>query len=151
MKKNTDKQNMVLAQNKAAFHHYFVLQSIEAGLVLRGHEVKSIKEGKINLKEGYGRVKNKEIFLEGVHVEPYSHLGFAKSEVLRSKKLLLNKNEIQKIEDEVRLNKHALIPLKVYLKNGKIKVELGVCKGKKHYDKRETIKKKTQEREMQRR
>jgi len=119
---------------------YFIEDTYEAGIALVGTEVKSLRDGKANLKDSYARVKDDEIFLYDLHIGPYTHGNRANHEPLRVRKLLLHKREIRKLYGKSRERGLALVPLRMYFKNGKIKVELGVGRGKKHYDKREDIK-----------
>lgn len=134
--------------NRKAKYNYQVLDQIEAGIVLTGTEIKSIRSGKANIKDSYASVKNGEIFLINMHISSYENGNIFNHEETRTRKLLLHKNEILKLNDKIRLEGFTLIPLKVYLKNGKAKVLIGICKGKKTYDKREDIKKRDIEREL---
>lgn len=134
--------------NRKAKYNYQVLDQIEAGIVLTGTEIKSIRSGKANIKDSYASVKNGEIFLINMHISSYENGNIFNHEETRTRKLLLHKNEILKLNDKIRLEGFTLIPLKVYLKNGKAKVLIGICKGKKIYDKREDIKKRDIEREL---
>jgi len=126
-----------LAGNKAAFHNYFIVDRIEAGIVLTGTEVKSLREGACNLRDAYARVQNGEIFLLNCHISPYSHGNIFNHEPLRTRKLLLHRQQIARLEREQKTSSQTIVPLRVYLKDGRIKVELGVAKGKKQHDKRE--------------
>jgi len=137
-KKTTTEKS--LCQNKMARREYFIEDTYEAGIALVGTEVKSLRDGKANLKDSYARVKDDEIFLYDLHIGPYTHGNRANHEPLRVRKLLLHKREIRKLYGKSRERGLALVPLRMYFKNGKIKVELGVGRGKKHYDKREDIK-----------
>ena len=137
---------MVEFNNKKAYFDYFVLREIECGIVLTGTEIKSIRNGSANLKDTYARIKNGEIFVVNMYIAKYDEGNRFNHEERRSRKLLLHKNEIKKLEEEVKLDGHSLVPLKMYFKGDKVKVLLGLCKGKKLYDKRETIK----ERELSR-
>jgi SsrA-binding protein len=145
--KNADAPEKVLATNKKAFHDYFILDQLEAGIVLMGTEVKSIREGRINLKESYAAVRGGEAYLLDCHVSPYSHGNRENHEPTRARKLLLHSREIRKLIGKTQEKGLTLVPLRVYLKRGKIKVELGVARGKKLYDKRETERRKEAERE----
>jgi SsrA-binding protein len=140
----------ILAQNKKAYHDYHIEATYEAGIMLLGTEVKSIKAGKINLRESYARFKGNELYLVGCHVSEYSHGNINNHDPLRDRKLLLHKEELHKISGKITQKGLTLIPLKVYLKDGLIKLEIGLAKGKKHYDKRESIKKREAEREIDR-
>lgn len=140
----------VMVQNRKARHDYFIEESWEAGIELKGTEVKSIRLGKCNLKDCYAQVKDGEMFVYGMHISPYEKGNIFNTDPLRPKKLLLHKAEIRKLQQAVMLKGLALIPLSVYFKDGRIKVELALCKGKKLYDKRETIAKQSAQREMER-
>ena len=151
MAKKEKPTNSTLAQNRKARHDYTILDSVEAGIVLLGSEVKSIKEGNIQLKEGYIRIKNGEVFMDGVYIKSYENTGGnVAPDTVRTRKLLLNKREILRMDKEVALNKLAIVPLKVYLKKGKIKIEIGLGKGKKSFDKRDSIKDRDSKRELER-
>lgn len=139
----------VIAQNRKARHDYFIEETYEAGIVLTGTEVKSIRGGKINLKDGYAKVELSEIFLYNVHVSPYEQGNIFNTDPLRVRKLLLHKREIIKLIGYVQQKGYSLIPLRAYLKNGKVKVELAVARGKAQYDKRETIAKRDADRRIQ--
>jgi SsrA-binding protein len=145
--KGTDSPEKVLATNKKAFHDYFILEQLEAGIALLGTEVKSIRAGRINLKESYASVRAGEAYLLDCHVSPYSHGNRENHEPTRPRKLLLHSREIGKLIGKTQEKGLTLVPLRVYLKRGKIKVELGVARGKKLYDKRETERRKEVERE----
>lgn len=139
----------VVATNKKAYHDYHIEETYEAGMALRGTEVKSLREGKANLKDSFARIEKDEIFLLNCHISPYSHGNIANHDPLRTRKLLLHKREIQRLIGKIQQKGYALIPLKIYFKNEKAKVELGLAKGKKAYDKREDIKKREADREME--
>jgi len=147
-KKDTGEK--VIAQNKMARLNYFIDDTYEAGIVLVGTEVKSIREGRVNLKDSYAMVKNGEIWLHEMHVSPYSHGNRYNHEPLRTRKLLLHRREIKRLYGKSREKGLTLVPLKVYFKNGKVKVALGVGRGKKLHDKREDIKLRDDRRDMQR-
>ena len=134
--------------NRKAKYNYQVLDKIEAGIVLTGTEIKSLRGGRANIKDSYATVKNGEVFLINMHISSYENGNIFNHDETRTRKLLLHKNEILKLNDKIRLEGFTLVPLKVYLKNGKAKVLIGVCKGKKSYDKREDIKKRDIEREL---
>lgn len=140
-----------LASNKKAFHEYFIEDKYEAGLVLVGTEVKSIRMGKVNLKDSYVNIKDGEAFVYNMHISPYEKGNIYNTDPLRARKLLLNKRELRKLIGLVTLKGYSLIPLSLYLKNGRVKMELSVAKGKKNYDKRQDIAKKDAERRIQRR
>jgi len=142
--------NKIVANNKKAFHDYFIEEKYEAGLVLVGTEVKSIRQGKVNLKDSYVGIKNGEAFVYNMHISPYEKGNIYNVDPLRVRKLLLNKRELRKLIGLTTLKGYSLIPLNLYLKNGLVKMELSVAKGKKNYDKRQDIAKKDAERRMQR-
>ena len=136
--------------NRKAYHDYFVLETIEAGIVLTGTEIKSIRENGANIKDSYAIIKNNEVFLLNMHVSRYEQGGIFNHDETRTRKLLLNKREILKLKEKITLNGNTLVPLKLYFKQGILKVSLGVCKGKKDYDKRESIKERDIKREISR-
>ena len=133
--------------NRKAQHDYFVLETLEAGIVLTGTEIKSIRDGKCNIKDCYGIIRNHEVFLLNMFVSPYKEGNIFNHEETRNRKLLLHKKEIKKVEEAVNLKGLTLIPLKIYFKNNILKVALGICRGKKDYDKRESIKERDMKRE----
>ena len=135
-------------QNRQASHNYFITDTYEAGIALTGTEIKSIRNGKCNIKDSYAIIKNYEAFLLNAHISAYEQGNRFNHEETRTRKLLLHKKEILKLRDKVELEGYTLIPLKIYFKNGLAKVSLGVCKGKKNYDKRETIKQRDEKREV---
>ena len=132
--------------NRQARFNYFINEEIECGISLTGTEVKSIREGSANINDSYARVKNNEIYLINMFISKYKDGNIFNHEETRERKLLLHKSEIKKISKQVELNGYTLVPLKIYFVRGKVKVLLGICKGKKLYDKRETIKKRDLER-----
>lgn len=140
----------VIAENRKARHDYFIIESIEAGLALRGTEVKSMRAGKANLKESYAIIEHGEVFVEGMHISPYEHGNIFNVDPLRKRKLLLHKREILKLEQKVNEKGLTLVPLKVYFVRDKIKMELALVKGKKLYDKRATDAAKSARREIDR-
>jgi len=140
----------IIAQNKTARINYHIQDTFEAGIVLSGTEVKSLRDGKANLKDGYALVKNGEVFVHDVHISPYSHGNRVNHDPLRVRKLLLHKAEIKRLYGKSRERGLALIPLKLYFRSGKVKIEIGVGRGKKLYDKRESLKIKSDRREMER-
>lgn len=140
----------VVAQNKKAYHDYFIEETYEAGIVLQGTEIKSIRAGKVNLKDSYVRIHNGEAHLNSMHVSPYEQGNRYNHDPLRMRKLLLHKREIDKLYGETKQAGYALIPLKLYLKNGFCKVLVGLAKGKKNYDKREDLKQKEAKRDIER-
>jgi len=140
----------LLAENRKARHDYFIEDTYECGLVLQGTEVKSMRGGKVNLKDSYAQVKNGEAFVIGMHVSPYEQGNIYNADPFRPRKLLLHKREINKLYGLQQAEGMSLIPLKLYLKDGKVKLELAVAKGKKLYDKRRDIAKRDSKREMER-
>ena len=138
----------IIAQNKKAYHDYFVLEKLEAGIELFGTEVKSIRQGKINLKDSWCFVKDGEMFVNGMHISPYEQGNIFNRDPLRTKRLLLHKKEIRRFYSQVKQDGLAIIPLSVYFKMGRAKVEIGLCKGKKLYDKREVAAKKDAQRNI---
>lgn len=144
------KENVkIVASNRKAKHEYFIEETIEAGIALRGTEVKSIRQGKINIKESYAVVENGEVFVYSMHISPYEQGNIYNVDSVRKRKLLLHKREIRRLSAAVMQKGYTLIPLTVYIKDGLVKVELAIAKGKKLYDKRETIAKRDAERRMQ--
>jgi len=141
----------VIAQNKKARHDYFIEQTIEAGIVLSGTEVKSVRLGKVNLKDSYAVVKDGEVFIYGMHISPYEQGNIFNKDPLRDRKLLLHRYEINKLIGYIQQKGMTLVPTQLYFLNGRVKLELGIGKGKKLYDKREDIAKKDAEREIDRR
>jgi SsrA-binding protein len=133
--------------NRQAFHNYDIIEKFEAGIVLTGTEIKSAREGRVNLKDAYGIVKAGEVWLLNCHISPYSHGNYANHEPLRTRKLLLNRNEIKRLIGRTTEKGLTLVPLRVYLKNGKLKCELALAKGRKTHDKREVERKKTIDKE----
>ena len=140
----------VIATNRKAFHEFFILDKFEAGIELVGSEVKSLREGSGNLKEGYVVIRDGNAVLVGVRISPYSHTGFTGHDPLRDRQLLLQKKQILKLARKVAEKGLTLIPLRMYFKNGWVKVEIGLAKGKRHYDKKESIKKRDIKRETDR-
>ena len=137
-----------IADNRKAFHDYFVLERYEAGIELAGTEVKSIRAGHVNLKDSFCTVKDGELFVRGMHVSPYEHGNIFNKDPVRPRKLLMHKREISKLNARVMQDGNALIPLSLYFKDGRVKVELGLARGKKNYDKREAEAKRDAERKM---
>lgn len=142
--------NFIIAQNKKAYHDYFVDDEYEAGIELAGTEVKSIREGKVNLKDSYVSVKTGEAFLIGMHISPYEKGNIFNRDPIRARKLLLHKREISKLIGLSQQDGYTLIPLKLYFKGSYVKVLLGLCRGKKNYDKRAVIAEKESKRRMDR-
>ena len=143
-------KNTTIATNRKAFHEYVIIESYEAGIQLIGSEVKSIREGKVSLKQSYIIIRRKEAWLKGCHISSYSHTGFEGHETLRNRKLLLHKYEINRIEAKLAEKGLTAVPTKLYFKGGIIKVEFCLAKGKKLYDKRASKKKRDVERDIQR-
>lgn len=139
-----------VAQNKKAYHDYFVLEEYEAGIELFGTEVKSIREGRVNLKDAWCSIDNSEIFVNGMHISPYEQGNIFNRDPLRKKRLLMHKREIHKLYGTVKQQGLTLIPLSVYFKKGKAKIKVGLCKGKKIYDKRDVAAKKEANRSIDR-
>lgn len=135
--------------NRKARHDYFVEETIEAGIALTGTEIKSVRSGSANIKDSYAVIKNDEVFLLNMFISPYKEGNQFNHEERRTRKLLLHKKEIKKLKERLEMQGFTLVPLKIYFKNNKAKVMLGVCRGKKNYDKRESIKERDQKREMQ--
>jgi len=151
MTKETEDQYKVVATNRKAYHDYFIEEKFEAGIVLKGTEVKSLREGRVNLQDSYASVHEGEIFLHHCHISPYSHGNIMNHDPLRVRKLLLHKKEINKLLGKTQLKRLTLVPLRVYFsKRGQVKVELGLAKGKKLYDRRESLKTREAGREMER-
>ena len=144
------KSKKIVTQNKKARHDYFVEESFEAGIELTGTEVKSIRQGGINLKDSYCIVKNGELLAVGVHISPYEKGNIFNRDPLRNRRLLMHRGEINRLQGQVMRDGFALVPLSVYFSGSLVKVEVGLCKGKKLYDKRADLAKKTAERELER-
>jgi SsrA-binding protein len=140
----------LICQNKKAWHNYSIEDRYQAGIALLGTEVKSLREGRANLGDSYGKIKNGEVFLVDAHINPYNFGNRFNHDPLRTRKLLLHKREIRRLIGKVQEKGFTLIPLRLYFSNGRAKVELGLAKGKKLFDKRETLKRKTMERDMER-
>jgi SsrA-binding protein len=135
------------AHNRAAAHNYFLLERFEAGVVLRGTEVKSIREGKANLKDSYGLIKDGEAFVLNMHIGPYSHGNIANHDEARTRKLLLHGDEVRKLFSKTQIKGHTLIPTRLYFRHGRVKCELALAKGKQDWDKRETVRRREADRE----
>jgi SsrA-binding protein len=142
-----EKAQSSIAENRKAFHDFHLLETFEAGLVLLGTEVKAIREGRVNLRDSFARVEDGEVFIYNVHISPYSHRGYADHEPLRKRKLLLHRSEIRKLIGKTVEKGMTLVPTRLYFKDGRVKVAVSIAKGKKDYDKRETIKKRETDRE----
>lgn len=145
-----EKGSRLIANNKKAYHDYFIEETYEAGIALHGTEVKSLRMGKCSIKESFVRIENEEVYIYGMHISPYEKGNIFNKDPLRTRKLLLHKYEIRKIMGQVAQKGYTLVPLKVYFKDSLAKVEIGLARGKKLYDKRDTIAKKDQRREAER-
>lgn len=146
-KKETQK---LVANNKKAYHDYFIDETYETGVALHGTEVKSMRMGKCSIKESFVRIENGEVFVYGMHVSPYEKGNIFNKDPMRVKKLLMHRYEINKLEGKIKEKGYTLVPLQVYFKEGRVKLEIGLARGKKLYDKRETIAKKDARREAER-
>lgn len=146
----TAREEKILAQNKKARHDYFIEDTYEAGIVLTGTEVKAVRLGKVNLKDSFARFKEGELFLLNMHISPYEQGNRFNHDPLRTRKLLLKRRELDRLQGLVKQEGYALVPLSLYLKGGLIKVELALAKGKKLYDKREALKEQVVKREVER-
>ena len=149
MKQQTEREKAQtnIAENRKAFHDFHLLESFEAGVVLLGTEVKAIREGRVNLRDSFARVEDGQVYLYNVNISPYSHRGYADHEPLRRRKLLLHRDEIQKLIGKTVEKGMTLVPARMYFKDGRVKVAVSLAKGKKEYDKRETIKRREADRE----
>src|SRR5215470_14654694 len=146
-KTDREKAQSYIAENRKASHDYHLLETFEAGVVLLGTEVKAIREGRVNLRDSFARVEDGEVFIYNMNVSPYSHRGYADHEPLRRRKLLLHRDEIRKLIGKTVEKGMTLVPLRLYFKNGRVKMAVSLAKGKKEYDKRETIKRREADRE----
>jgi SsrA-binding protein len=146
-KTEREKAQTSIAENRKAFHDFHLLETFEAGIVLLGTEVKAIREGRVNLRDSFARVEDGEVFLYNVNISPYSHRGYADHEPLRRRKLLLHRDEIRKLIGKTLEKGMTLVPVRLYYKKGRVKVAVSLAKGKKEYDKRETIKRREADRE----
>jgi SsrA-binding protein len=146
-KTDREKAQQNIAENRKAYHDFHLIETFEAGIVLLGTEVKSIREGRVNLRDSYARVEDGEVFLYNVNISPYSHRGYADHEPLRRRKLLLHRDEIRKLIGKTVEKGMTLVPVRLYYKNGRVKVAVSLAKGKKEYDKRETVKRREADRE----
>ena len=140
----------IISQNKKAHHDYFLLDTYEAGIELKGTEIKSVRLGNVNLKDSFVRIKNNEVYVENMHIAPYDHGNIFNHDPLRSRRLLLHRAEINKLIGKVKEKGYALVPLKLYFKHGLVKLELALAVGKKLYDKRQDMAKRDAKREMER-
>lgn len=145
-----DKHIKIIAENRKARRDYFIVDEYEAGLVLKGTEVKSLRQGRANLKDSYARIQNGEVFVYQLHIAPYAFAHYDNHDPLRPRKLLLHRYEIKRLYGKVNEKGHTLIPLRLYFKDGKAKILLALAKGKRKYDKREAIKRRDEQRLMQR-
>lgn len=144
------KNTKTITRNRKAYHNYFVDDEYEAGLVLLGSEVKSLREGKVHLKDAYARFDNDELFLVNAHISPYDHATHKNHEPERHRKLLLHRRELNRLQNKTNISGYTLIPLELYFKDGHVKCKLGVCRGKKLFDKRQSLKEKQHKREIAR-
>lgn len=140
----------IVSQNKKAFHDYFILETYEAGIELKGTEIKSVRKGSTNLKDAFIRIKNNEAFIENMHIAPYEQGNRFNHEPLRTRKLLLHKKQIKKLQKEVKENGLTIVPTKLYFNTSKLKVEIALARGKKLYDKRQDLKAKDAKRDVER-
>ena len=140
----------IIAENRKARHDYFIEDEYEAGIALKGTEVKSLRQGRANLKDSYAKVKNGELFVHQMHISPYPFAYYDNHDPLRIRKLLLHRYEIKRLYGKLSERGYALIPLRLYFREGKVKVLLGLAKGKRQYDKRETMRRRDQKRDMDR-
>lgn len=145
-----EKGSRLIANNKKAYHDYFIEETYEAGIALHGTEVKSLRMGKCSIKESFVKIENEEVYIYGMHISPYEKGNIFNRDPLRVKKLLLHKSEIRKMKGKIAEKGYTLVPLKVYFNRSLVKVEIGLAKGKKLYDKRQDIAKKDQRREAER-
>ncbi len=139
-----------VSRNKKAYHDYFVIDSYEAGIELFGTEVKSVRQGKINLKDAWCTIDDGELFVNGMHISPYEFGNIFNRDPMRKRRLLMHKREINRLFGEIKQQGYTLVPLSAYFKKGKLKIQVGLCKGKKNYDKRESIARKDAQREAER-
>lgn len=146
-KSDRQKAERIVAENRKAYHDYHLIETFEAGMVLLGTEVKAIREGRVNLRDSYARVEGGEVFVFNIHISPYSHRGYANHEPLRRRKLLLHDYEIRKLLGKTVERGMTLVPVRMYFKNGRVKLAISLAKGKQARDKRETVKRREAERE----
>lgn len=140
----------VISDNRKAYHEYFVEEKLETGIILTGTEIKSVRNGRVNLKDSFARIENGEVWLYQMHISPYEQGNRFNHDPLRKRKLLLNRSEISKLVGKVQQEGLTLVPTKIYLRKGLAKIELGICKGKKNYDKRQDIAERDAKREIDR-
>lgn len=148
LEEKDEKMNKIIAKNPVARHNYDIEETIETGIVLSGTEIKSIRQGKVNLKESYAGIKNGEVYIYSMHISPYEHGNIFNKDPLRDRKLLLNRREINKLIGKIQAKGYSLVPVSLYFKGSIVKLELGVGKGKKLYDKRQDLAKKDAERRI---
>lgn len=141
-------ETKLIAKNPTAYHNYEIIDKIESGIVLYGTEIKSIRSGKVNLKDSYAIIKNSEVYVHGMHISPYEHGNIFNRDPLRTKKLLLNRREINKLIGLTKQKGYSLVPIKLYFKGSFVKLELGIGKGKKLYDKRQDLAKKDAQKQI---
>jgi SsrA-binding protein len=146
-KSDREQAQRLVADNRKAHHDYHILETYEAGIVLLGTEVKAIREGRVNLRDSFARVDRGEVFVLNVHISPYSHRGYAQHEPLRPRKLLFHRSEIRRLVGKTVEKGMTLVPLRMYFKDGRVKLAIGLAKGKRDYDRRETVKRREAERE----
>lgn len=146
-KTERERAQAIITENRKAFHDYHLIETFEAGVVLLGTEIKAIREGRVNLRDSFARLEDGEVFLYNVNISPYSHRGYAEHEPLRRRKLLLRREEIRKLIGRTVEKGMTLVPVRMYYKKGRVKVAVSLAKGKKEYDKRETIKRREVDRE----
>ena len=146
-KTEREQARAIITENRKAFHDYHLVETFEAGVVLLGTEIKAIREGRVNLRDSFARLEDGEVFLYNVNISPYSHRGYAEHEPLRRRKLLLRREEIRKLIGRTVEKGMTLVPIRMYYKKGRVKVAVSLAKGKKEYDKRETIKRRESDRE----
>ena len=146
-KTEREKAQANIAENRKAFHDFHLFETFESGIALLGTEVKAIREGRVNLRDSFARLENGEVFLCNVNISPYSHRGYADHEPLRQRKLLLHRDEIRKLVGKTVAKGMTLVPVRMYFKKGRVKVTVSLAKGKKEYDKRETMKRREADRE----
>ena len=147
MKTEREQAQKSIAENRKAFHDFHILETYEAGVALLGTEVKAIREGNVNLRDSYAQVNDGEVWVYNIHIKPYSHRGYADHEPTRKRKLLLHRQEIRKLIGRTVERGMTLVPTRMYFKNGRVKIALGLAKGKQAHDKRETIKRREADRE----
>ena len=140
----------IIAQNKKAWHDYFIIEQLECGISLAGTEVKSLRDSKVNLKEAYAQISNGEVYIRQMHISPFEKGNIFNKDPMRDRKLLLHKSEIRKLIGQTKEKGFSLVPTKIYFKNSKVKVEIALARGKKDYDKRQSIAKKDAQRSMDR-